>query len=708
MASARRKRPIAIDLFAGAGGFSLGFEQAGFDVVGAVEIDPIHAATHEFNFPRCKVMCRDAATLTGEEIRASLGLGFDDIDVVFGGAPCQGFSLMGKRGLDDPRNRLVNHFVRLVLELSPRYFVFENVYGLTVGKHRAFLEALMDEFEDEGYNVVHDYRVLDASAFGVPQKRKRLFMLGGKSGLTHPDYPEPITVPADEPILENFNGLKHGPSVWDAISDLPNVDEFPALLASDSVRVKLKKASQYAQVLRGEVREENDFSYRRSHDASLLTSSLRTVHTNDSIVRFNRTGPGQVESISHYYRLDPNGVCNTLRAGTASDRGAFTSPRPIHPVHNRCITVREAARLHSYPDWFRFHVTKWHGFRQIGNSVPPYLGRAVATRIREALGTEVISPRHILTLGPESLLMLGMGDAAEHSEVPSYVVAKRRRARDIKMTNENSTPPPAENVDIYVPIIRHIFQQHFKPKLKQFVFERKEIELAAKALKIVLPANKGDVVYSFRYRKNLPPEILQTAPRGFEWIIEGAGRSRYRFRLSRASRIVPRRNQHQIKIPNATPEIITAYATTDEQALLAKVRYNRLIDIFLGITTYSLQSHLRTQVKGIGQILIDEMYIGVSQSGAQYVIPVQAKGSNDMIGVVRARQDFLYCKERYPNLECRVVAVQAVEGDAIAMFELTLQDDDVRVRDERHYKLVPQDQISVKDLQEFRRAVSAR
>lgn len=701
-------RPIGIDLFAGAGGFSLGFEQAGFDVIGAVEIDPVHCATHQFNFPRSKIICQDVARLSGEEIRQQLEIGSREIDVVFGGAPCQGFSLMGKRGFDDPRNALVGHFVRLVVELCPRYFVFENVYGLTVGNHRRFLEELIHEFEDEGFNVIHDYKVLDAAAFGVPQQRRRLFMLGSRSGMGAPEYPRPLTFPANEIRLPNLDSLKRGPSVNDAICDLPDVDRFSALLTSDRVKAGFGKASDYGKLLRGDEKDEDDLSYPRIFDSSILTSSLRTVHTQKSIIRFQRTLHGQVEPVSHFYKLDPKGICNTLRAGTASDHGAFTSPRPIHPFYPRCITVREAARLHSYPDWFRFHVTKWHGFRQIGNSVPPLLARAVGSGVRRALKVIVKQPAERLALGDETLLRFGTSDAAEHCGVPSYVMPKRQRQTNGKATSRRKYEVFSEDVDTYAPIIRHIFEQHFSGKETEFEFERKEIELAAKALDIVLPANKGDVVYSFRYRKNLPADIAQTAAKGSEWIIEGAGRGRYRFRQSRASRIVPRSNHHKIKIPDNTPEIVAAYATTDEQSLLAKVRYSRLIDTFLGITTYSLQSHLRTHVKGIGQIVIDEMYVGVSQSGAQFVIPVQAKGIDDVIGVVQARQDAQYCEQNYPQLECRLVAVQSMPEDAIAMFELTLQDDDVCVREERHYQLVPADEITPKELEEFRRGHKRR
>ena len=183
-------RPIGIDLFAGAGGLSLGFEQAGFDIAAAVEIDPIHCGAHHFNFPNTKTICRSVSKLSGNDILRAAGLQKGDVDVVFGGAPCQGFSMIGKRALDDPRNELVFHFVRLVKEVAPRYFVFENVKGLTVGAHKRFLQEIIEALQNSGYDVVTDYRVLNAAHFGVPQDRRRLFLLGAKRGLTLPAYPE--------------------------------------------------------------------------------------------------------------------------------------------------------------------------------------------------------------------------------------------------------------------------------------------------------------------------------------------------------------------------------------------------------------------------------------------------------------------------------------------------------------------------------------
>jgi DNA (cytosine-5)-methyltransferase 1 len=406
-------RPIGIDLFAGAGGLSLGFEQAGFDVAAAVEIDPIHCATHEYNFPHTKTICASVIDLSGEEIRQRAGLGGREIDVVFGGAPCQGFSMIGKRAFDDNRNQLVFHYVRLVRELEPKFCVFENVKGLTLGKHAQFLAELVGELEKSGYAVVLPYRVLNASKFGVPQSRERLFLMAARADQKLPAYPEELK--------------SRNVTVSDAISDLPNAEDFQELKFSDNVFVEWETHTEYALRLRGMREDEKDFSYRRAFESNLLSCSLTTEHTEKSISRFKGTLPGKTEKISRFLRLAPDGVCNTLRAGTDSARGAHTSPRPIHPIFPRVLTVREAARLHSFPDWFRLHSTKWHGFRQIGNSVPPLLGRAVASSIITALDVIPTVPRNVLNLGDPSLLTMNMGKAAEHFAVASNVIAQRER-----------------------------------------------------------------------------------------------------------------------------------------------------------------------------------------------------------------------------------------------------------------------------------------
>ena len=254
----------------------------------------------------------------------------------------------------------------------------------------------------------------------------------------------------------------------------------------------------------------------------------------------------------------------------------------------------------------------------------------------------------------------------------------------------------------YQALIGKIFFDRYVEGETAFQFERDELVVGAAALGIDLPKNLGDVIYSVRFRTPLPREVLATQPPGMEWIIEGAGRSTYRFRLVRINRIVPRADLVRIAIPDATPQLIRAYALDDEQALLAIVRYNRLIDTFLGLTTYSLQNHLRTTVKGIGQIEIDELYIGLDKRGCHYVIPVQAKGGKDQIGIVQTTQDIRFVEQKFPGLRSRAIAAQFMDGDVIALFELALVDDDVRVVEERHYRLVPSRDIDRDAIRAYR------
>ena len=245
----------------------------------------------------------------------------------------------------------------------------------------------------------------------------------------------------------------------------------------------------------------------------------------------------------------------------------------------------------------------------------------------------------------------------------------------------------------YVAIIENIFFAHWKKEAKEFEFDRTEIKQWADKLQIDLPDNLGDLIYSFRFRVPLPASIRKTEPKGMQWHIQLAGRARYRFKLARENRILPRAELVTIKVPDATPELIGSYALDDEQALLAIVRYNRLVDVFLGLTTYSLQNHLRTTVKGMGQIEIDELYVGIDTHGCHYVIPIQAKGGNDQISVVQAQQDISACAEKFPGIKCRALSVQFMDDNIVAMFELTVEKDDVKIVEERHYKLVPADDL---------------
>ena len=267
------------------------------------------------------------------------------------------------------------------------------------------------------------------------------------------------------------------------------------------------------------------------------------------------------------------------------------------------------------------------------------------------------------------------------------------------MSNPASSDEP-KKATRYSELILSIFRKHYADGVTEFEFERSELESAATRAKIKLPSNLGDVIYSLRFRTAMPDEIARAAPKGREWVIELAGRGKYRMKLQKESRFAPSENKYQIKIPDATPQIVLANALNDEQAVLAKVRYNRLIDIFLGVTAYSLQNHLRTTVPDMGQIETDEVYVAVRSTGQQYVIPVQAKGGKDKIGAVQVEQDLALCRHNYAKLTPRPVAVQSMmtdAGEVIVMFELALVGDEIKVLEERHYRLVSDSEIGDED-----------
>jgi hypothetical protein len=248
-------------------------------------------------------------------------------------------------------------------------------------------------------------------------------------------------------------------------------------------------------------------------------------------------------------------------------------------------------------------------------------------------------------------------------------------------------------------IIEGLFYNHYTEGIVEIPFSRDEFSRMAEQLGVDLPKNLGDIIYSFRYRTELPDSINRTAPEGKHWIISPHGRGHYRFTLVNIPKIVPSTFLAEIKILDATPGVILKYSMNDEQALLARLRYNRLIDIFTGLTCYSLQSHLRTTVTNMGQVETDEIYIGVDKRGAQYIIPVQAKGRVDKIGVVQIDQDLAMCAQKFPPLICRPICSQLMEENLIALFEFEQTSEGVRILEEKHYRLVSPDELSPEEIQ---------
>lgn len=340
----------AIDFFCGTRGFSRGAHDAGFKVVAAFDIDPILTSSFTRNFPDTKLFLKDIAQLTGESILADIGGG--EIDLIFGGPPCQGFSAIGKRQISDPRRSLLRHFFRLVAEIQPAAFVMENVQGLTYEEAKPELEAAL-ALIPKHYTTLGPM-ILDASDFGAATKRKRMFVIG-----YDPDRCAGFDT-ADIDVAK-----RPAVSVAEALSGLAGASKVTADdKAADVWKIaEDEKLSDYAKTL-------------VSHDLT-FTGNLRTVHSDTILDRFAALPPGKVDKIGRHHRLEWNGQCPTLRAGTGPDKGSHQAVRPVHPTEDRVITVREAARLQGFPDDHVFHATIWHSFRMIGNSVSPVIGYAI-------------------------------------------------------------------------------------------------------------------------------------------------------------------------------------------------------------------------------------------------------------------------------------------------------------------------------------------
>lgn len=400
------RRGHAVELFSGFGGLSLGLEQAGFNVDVGVDVEPVNTATHEYLFSYGKSLTLDLMENQSKAIRKALPAGQDidaivlgrTPDAIIGGPPCQGISAIGRRDPNDPRNQLMDSFVEHGIELGVGYMLMEQVPTLLQPQNAEHLDHLREKLFQAGYSMVEP-RALRAIDFGVPQRRERVFLLIHRNDRAAPEYPEPTHGEADDFFLHPT------PRVRDAFDGLPDADNYEELWNRDWVETGLlTPETRYGRIMAGLENDADDLSYKRPFRRDILTCSQRTVHESKSVDRFSATAPGGNEPISRRHRLDPNGLSLTLRAGSGSEHGSFTAVVPIHPKGTRVITAREAARLHSIPDWVQLSKTKIWAYRQIGNSVPPLLGRAVARSIMNAAGLAPAAPSEIMPLGDEALL----------------------------------------------------------------------------------------------------------------------------------------------------------------------------------------------------------------------------------------------------------------------------------------------------------------
>ncbi len=360
--------PLVIDLFAGAGGLSLGASRAGFEVSCAVEIDKFALETHATNFPKSMHLPLDISTLDGKALLSSVNLKKGKIDGLIGGPPCQGFSVIGRRSPTDLRNNLFVNFFRLVKEIRPRFFLAENVPGI--------LNSRYDELRQDAFSLIqNDYELLSpliipANEYGAPTTRTRVFFIG----YDPKRYPKSLQ-------LEDFRELivsdEERIRVQRALYGLPiNIDS--KLFKPESAKLEINfmdyaVKDSFEELISGKIPREVGApnAIRDYLEFQKISGCLPTIHAPEIRERYRKLKYGQEDPVSRSVKLDPNGFCPTLRAGTGPEKGSFQAVRPIHYSEPRVISPREAARLQGFPDWFVFHNTKWHSFRQIGNSVSP-------------------------------------------------------------------------------------------------------------------------------------------------------------------------------------------------------------------------------------------------------------------------------------------------------------------------------------------------
>lgn len=367
-AQSNGSRPKVVDLFAGVGGMSLGAARAGFDLALAVEWDEHASKAHKLNFPNTRHSSADIAKMTGEQLLEAAGLVAGELTGLVGGPPCQGFSMIGHRRAGDPRNNLFGKFFELVAITRPQFFVAENVLGILDDIYDPIRKAAFAQVSDS-YTLLEPMRI-KASDYGAPTTRERAFFIGFRkdSGLA-------LSTKAFAAAR-----VASTPTVATALAGLPDRIRCDWISEEQGWReVTTTLAGYFGLRVEGlipdGVGDEEAIGLHR--DFRLVSGCLGTRHTPAVRARFSRLKPGKQDKVSKAVRLKADGYCPTLRAGTGADRGSYQAIRPVHPTSSRVITPREAARLQGFPDWFQFAPSKWHSFRQIGNSVSPLVGEAV-------------------------------------------------------------------------------------------------------------------------------------------------------------------------------------------------------------------------------------------------------------------------------------------------------------------------------------------
>jgi len=382
----------SVDFFSGAGGLTCGLNLAGFESILGSDIHPIYAETFARNNPGARIITDDIRELSEHDILELTGLKPGELDLMAGGPPCQGFSINAPvRSLDDQRNNLFREYLRIADILRPKAILIENVPGLVSLGKGTVVEAIYKRLEDMGYKVAH--RILFAGHYGVPQMRFRTIFIALRDGGAI-DFPEPTH---DAQAVANFAGakelclkihplfsgnLKKQTTVWDAISDLPQLDPGQSI---DNAQYSIEQQSELQEILRqGSERIYNHACAKlgranldrlkyipqggswRDIPHDMLPKGLQRARRSDHTKR--------------YGRLHPNSLCSTILTKCDPHWGSF-----FHPTQDRAISVREAARIQSFPDRYIFTGNLTQQFEQVGNAVPPLMAKAIGEKIRQMI-----------------------------------------------------------------------------------------------------------------------------------------------------------------------------------------------------------------------------------------------------------------------------------------------------------------------------------
>jgi DNA (cytosine-5)-methyltransferase 1 len=367
----------ALDFFAGAGGLSEGLRMAGIQVIYANEIDKWAKMTYEYNHKGTIFHCGDISKLTVNSINSALqkkfGISVENVDIMAGGPPCQGFSIIGQRNIDDPRNRLFREFLKLVKKIKPKIFIMENVFGLLSIQNGKVKDEIIEAFSKAGYTM-SEPKVLSSCDFGVPQIRKRVFFFGIREDLSSTPLVYPLPTHKE---ISNNNSTKLV-TVKDAISDLPEeIIESSCIDVGEAVPYSHTPSNDYQSLMRCNCK----FVYNHHTKRLLETRMERISKLSEGATK--ESLPKELQAGGHenkYRRLSFNEPSPTLTAHMSKDLSDF-----IHPKYNRPITVREAARIQSFSDNYIFLGSEYQQLKQIGNAVPPLLAKAIGDCIVEQL-----------------------------------------------------------------------------------------------------------------------------------------------------------------------------------------------------------------------------------------------------------------------------------------------------------------------------------